>query len=925
MFKKSQESLVAAWGVTLGWRMLLAFLLLAVLGMPGWAGEGPVTIRAQGVPSAAETGINARIGRLVLKSFLEQHPDIEIEPFLMPEIGGVAAMDSGPLMAIAAGIPPHVIYVNFRMSSTFLNQGFLAPMEVLLARINSANPLTREVDSAGRWRADPSEAEVASALAQIRERIPDRVWPVIYREDFHHPGRKHVWSLPTSVLVKALFYRKDLFIEAGLDPERPPQTWDELLEYARALRVPEKSQYGMYFSMGSGISYRIYSLLVTNGARAVEQDEDGVWRAVFDSREAAEAILFFWRLVREPFERDGRVIDQACAFDAGQAWLAWQRGQVGMQFSYLDDKFMAQVNPQMVGIAPVPASPRGSGASDLNAAMLGVFSGSSPQQQLAAMRYIWFRTGVEGRKIFTRTMVENGYGRFVNPDLLEEFGYTRLLEQIPEGWYDAFRNALANGVPEPYGRNTQAIYRWMSEPINRAVYAPLGAMEEEEALAQVMAWSSETVEEFNRKVLGHLPPAEMRQRRMVGSAIMLLVAFAFATSMWRVWRHFSLVADAGGAGGGSGQHTRRWGYALLIPAMALVVGWMYLPLFVGGITMAFMDYRLILDSSFVGVDNFANALFDERFWTALGRTFYFVLLTIGLGFWPPILLAILLQEIPTNTAKYVYRTIFYLPAILSGLVVMFLWKQFYEPGSEGVLNQLIMSVNGLGPVPATLLKWALLAFWVAFLGTLVYLPIRVNEMSKLFKGLIWVVAAGGIWITLKPLWSAPGLSALQGLVGSFEVAPMGWLTDPATAMLCIVIPHVWAASGPGCILYLAALKSIPEELYEAAEIDGASTWHKVCYIVLPRLKYLIIIQFIWAVIGAFKGGAEMILVMTAGGPLDATTILSLEIFFTTFMDLNYGLGTAMAWMLGALLIGFTAYQMKMLSQAEFRTADTVDS
>ena len=73
-------------------------------------------------------------------------------------------------------------------------------------------------------------------------------------------------------------------------------------------------------------------------------------------------------------------------------------------------------------------------------------------------------------------------------------------------------------------------------------------------------------------------------------------------------------------------------------------------------------------------------------------------------------------------------------------------------------------------------------------------------------------------------------------------------------------------------------------------------------------------------VGAFKGGTDFILALTGGGPNEATTILALEIFVRTFMDLRFGLGTAMAWLLGALLIGFTAYQLKMLSRAEFRAA-----
>jgi multiple sugar transport system permease protein len=131
---------------------------------------------------------------------------------------------------------------------------------------------------------------------------------------------------------------------------------------------------------------------------------------------------------------------------------------------------------------------------------------------------------------------------------------------------------------------------------------------------------------------------------------------------------------------------------------------------------------------------------------------------------------------------------------------------------------------------------------------------------------------------------------------------------------------VWAGAGPGCLLYLAALMTIPQELYEAAEMDGCGSWHKVCYITLPKLKFLIGIQFIAALVGAFKGGTDFILAMTSGGPSRSTMIVALDIFMRTFMDMNYGIGAAMAWLLGALLVGLTAYQIKKISQAEFKTA-----
>lgn len=101
-----------------------------------------------------------------------------------------------------------------------------------------------------------------------------------------------------------------------------------------------------------------------------------------------------------------------------------------------------------------------------------------------------------------------------------------------------------------------------------------------------------------------------------------------------------------------------------------------------------------------------------------------------------------------------------------------------------------------------------------------------------------------------------GLDSLKSLFGPFHLIPLGWIQSPAMAMLCVVLPTIWAGAGAGSILYLAALKTVPDELYEAAEMDGARIWHKIFYITLPQLKYLIVIQFIAAVIAAFQGGTD---------------------------------------------------------------------
>jgi ABC-type sugar transport system permease subunit len=107
----------------------------------------------------------------------------------------------------------------------------------------------------------------------------------------------------------------------------------------------------------------------------------------------------------------------------------------------------------------------------------------------------------------------------------------------------------------------------------------------------------------------------------------------------------------------------------LAPAALLTIVWSYLPL-LRGTGMAFYDYQLILPSQFVGLDNFANVLFDGAFWNSLVATFHYAAWILTVGFVAPILLAYALHLIPKH--KVLFRVIYYLPAVISAAAVFFL-------------------------------------------------------------------------------------------------------------------------------------------------------------------------------------------------------------------------------------------------------------
>src|SRR5205814_7837320 len=106
------------------------------------------------------------------------------------------------------------------------------------------------------------------------------------------------------------------------------------------------------------------------------------------------------------------------------------------------------------------------------------------------------------------------------------------------------------------------------------------------------------------------------------------------------------------------------------------------------------------------------------------------------------------------------------------------------------------------------------------------------------------------------------LNLLPGV--RIEQIHQNWLFNPSAALFFTLLPTIWAGMGPGCLIYLAALKTVPEELYEAADIDGAGVWRNVFSVALPSIRALVAINFIGAMIGAVCGASSFVLAMTSG-------------------------------------------------------------
>ncbi len=186
---------------------------------------------------------------------------------------------------------------------------------------------------------------------------------------------------------------------------------------------------------------------------------------------------------------------------------------------------------------------------------------------------------------------------------------------------------------------------------------------------------------------------------------------------------------------------------------------------------------------------------------------------------------------------------------------------------------------------------------LAFYRTLFFLPTVVP-----------LVASCVLWNQI--------LNPQQGLINEFlrflglpAAWLPGWLTSVAWSKPALILMSLWGCGG-GMVLYLAALQDVPQELYEAAALDGARAWHRLRHVALPMISPVLLFTLIMGLIGAVQIFAQAF-IMTNGGPADSTLFYSLKLFNTAFTEYRLGYASAMAWVMFVLILLATLGVMKL--------------
>jgi ABC-type sugar transport system permease subunit len=168
-------------------------------------------------------------------------------------------------------------------------------------------------------------------------------------------------------------------------------------------------------------------------------------------------------------------------------------------------------------------------------------------------------------------------------------------------------------------------------------------------------------------------------------------------------------------------------------------------------------------------------------------------------------------------------------------------------------------------------------------------------------------------VVVATLWMFmldPDRGPVNAILGVLGIPGPTWLQSTTWAMPAMILVKVWKAVGYYTILFLAALQGIPQELYDAAKVDGASFIRRTHHITIPLISPMTLFVVIVAVIASFQD-FDQIVVMTRGGPVDATNVLVYFLYEQAFRNHQVGMGSAVAVVMLGLLVTFTALKLRL--------------
>ncbi|MEA3351451.1 MAG: sugar ABC transporter permease [Chloroflexota bacterium] len=270
----------------------------------------------------------------------------------------------------------------------------------------------------------------------------------------------------------------------------------------------------------------------------------------------------------------------------------------------------------------------------------------------------------------------------------------------------------------------------------------------------------------------------------------------------------------------------------------------------------------------------------------------------------------------------IFAVFTFFPAIFSIIASFFRWNLPFDPVFTGLNNYGYLFADNIGKVEfgksvLNTLYFMLgipinicISLWIAVMLNRRLPGVGFFRTAFFLPTLTSMAAISVVWMWL---YHPADYGLFNTLLIRFGLPIQAWLRDPLLAMPCLIVMGVWRGMGYNIVIFLAGLQSIPHDLYEAAEIDGANWLGQFRQITLPLLSPTTFYILIIGVINSLKAFTE-IDVMTQGGPLGATTTLAYYLYQYAFQYFQIGLASAVAVVLFVFILVLTMIQFKVVEK-----------
>lgn len=673
-----------------------------------------------------------------------------------------------------------------------------------------------------------------------------------------------IFGIPSNADVRALFVNSDVLRQGGLVDEQgnplPPENWDELLAYTKRLtlyRTPGDPRSGIIrlgFAPHIGNSW-LYLYAFQAGGEMMNPQRT---RVTMDSPPVVRALKFMMSL----YDAVGGV-GQVNAFNDVSATAdrdPFLRGALAMKID--GDDFLRTIadwRPRMdfmVLPPPMPADQLALGRKPVT--WSGGWAYTIPAtatNRQGAFRLIQFLSSEEGIRLIERGRRERSHseGRIYLPmSWANRTLYEKLVREFVLS--DA---SIPDGFKRAYEVFAELRLNTRTRPVT-----PIGQLLwNQHVRATDAALNHGYAEEARRSGRDEAEIALSRMQVDAQAALQRVLAPPppvrvdwkpyFGAYAGIVMLPFAAMYIAYRRGRRiRGYRAREVGSALmfLLPWILGMVVLVAGPILFS-IVFSFTRYDVLNPARYVGLDNYAQVLRDPVFYKSLSNT-AFMILGIPIGMAVSLAIAMLLNHAIRGIG--LYRAAFYLPVVMPLVATSLLWAWLLNP-SFGAIN--------------SVLAW--------------------------------------IYETAPMQWIERGISLFTSEPFQFTLPP--WLQDPDWSKPSIILMGLWKAGG-GMIIWLAGLQSIPNELYEAASIDGAGRWKRFVHVTLPMLSPFILFNLVIGMIGTMQIFGEAY-IMTAGGPFDSTLFYAYYLFKQAFQFFRMGYASALAWILFVIVLVLTLVQL----------------